>query len=64
MGAGQILERVAERGLFAALAEGVFADTRRPKDRGRGFEGVVRRDADYANPFMEAWSAAPAGARA
>jgi len=62
-GAGQILERVAERGLFGALADGVFADTRRPRDRGRGFEGVVRRDADYANPFMEAWSATPAGAR-
>jgi len=62
-GAGEILERVAARGLFAALAEGVFADTRRPKDRGRGFEGVIARDADYANPFMEAWSAAPAGAR-
>ncbi len=62
-GAGRILERVAERGLFPALADGVFADTRRPKDRGRGFEGVVARDADYANPFMEAWSAAPAGAR-
>jgi beta-lysine 5,6-aminomutase alpha subunit len=63
-GAEGILERVAERGLFAALADGVFADTRRPKDRGRGFDGVVARDADYANPFMEAWSAMPAGTRA
>jgi beta-lysine 5,6-aminomutase alpha subunit len=63
-GAGRILERVAERGLFAALAEGVFADTRRPRDKGRGFDGVVRRDPDYANPFLEAWTAAPAGARA
>jgi beta-lysine 5,6-aminomutase alpha subunit len=62
-GAGRILERVAERGLFAALAEGLFAETRRPKDRGRGFEGVLRRDATYANPFLEAWSATPAGAR-
>ena len=61
--AGRILERVAERGLFAALAEGLFAETRRPKDRGRGFEGVLRRDAAYANPFLEAWSATPAGAR-
>ncbi|HTY41379.1 MAG TPA: lysine 5,6-aminomutase subunit alpha [Thermoanaerobaculia bacterium] len=63
-GAEGILARVAEGGLFAALADGVFADTRRPRDRGRGFEGVVARDPDYANPFLEAWSAAPAGATA
>ena len=52
------------RGLFAALAEGVFADTRRRMDGGRGYDGVVRRDPAYANPFLEAWSEAPAGARA
>ena len=55
-----ILETVASRGLFAALADGVFADTRRRIDGGRGFEGVVRRDADYANPFLEAWAGIPA----
>ncbi|HTR04873.1 MAG TPA: lysine 5,6-aminomutase subunit alpha, partial [Thermoanaerobaculia bacterium] len=59
-----ILQRIADRGLFAALADGVFADTRRPRDRGRGYEGVVARDPAYANPFMEAWSQAPAGATA
>jgi beta-lysine 5,6-aminomutase alpha subunit len=62
--AEQILRRVAEHGLFAALAEGVFADTRRPRDRGRGYDGVLRRDDEYANPFLEAWSAAPAEANA
>ncbi len=61
--AEQILERVAERGLFAALSEGVFADTRRAIDGGRGYEGVVRRDPAYANPFLEAWTQAPVGAR-
>jgi beta-lysine 5,6-aminomutase alpha subunit len=63
-GAERILAGVAEQGLFAALAGGVFADTRRPRDRGRGFEGVVRRDPSYANPFLEAWSEAAAGAPA
>jgi beta-lysine 5,6-aminomutase alpha subunit len=63
-GAEAILARVADTGLFAALAEGQFADTRRPQDRGRGYDGVVRRDAGYANPFMEAWSETPAGATA
>jgi beta-lysine 5,6-aminomutase alpha subunit len=63
-GAERILARVAERGLFAALAEGVFADTRRPRDKGRGYNGVVRRDPGYANPFLEAWSEMAAGATA
>ncbi len=63
-GAEAILARVAERGLFAALSEGVFADTRRPRDKGRGYDGVIGRDASYANPFLEAWSEAEAGATA
>jgi beta-lysine 5,6-aminomutase alpha subunit len=54
-GAEAILERVASEGLFAALAAGVFADTRRRMDGGRGYDGVVRKDTAYANPFMEAW---------
>jgi beta-lysine 5,6-aminomutase alpha subunit len=63
-GAERTLETVAQRGLFEALSAGVFADTRRPIDRGRGLDGVVRRDPDYANPFMEAWTRSPAGAPA
>ena len=60
-GAERILSRIAGQGLFAALAEGVFADTKRPRDKGRGYDGVVRRDPGYANPFLEAWSEAGAG---
>jgi len=60
-GAERILGTVAAQGLFAALSAGVFADTRRRIDGGRGYDGVVRRDPAYANPFMEAWTQAPAG---
>jgi beta-lysine 5,6-aminomutase alpha subunit len=68
-GAEAILSRVAgyPDGLFGALAEGVFADTRRRKDGGRGYDGVIRKDPAYANPFLEAWEDKPheaAGARA
>ena len=63
-GAHAILSDVARRGLFGALAEGVFADTRRRRDGGRGYDGVLRKDAGYTNPFMEAWTPALAGARA
>jgi len=60
-GAEAILARVAgyPEGLFGALAEGVFADTRRRKEGGRGYDGVLRKDASYANPFLEAWIGKP-----
>jgi beta-lysine 5,6-aminomutase alpha subunit len=61
-GAERLLESVARTGLFDALAAGVFADTRRPRDGGRGREGVVRRHPEYSNPFREAWDREPAGA--
>jgi beta-lysine 5,6-aminomutase alpha subunit len=61
-GAERILERIAGAGLFQALADGVFAQTRRPRDRGRGAEGVVRRAEDYSNPFLEVWAGQAAGA--
>ena len=63
-GAEKILETVAERGLFDALSAGVFAETRRPIDRGRGLDGVVRRDPAYTNPFLEAWTRSMSGAPA
>ena len=51
-GAEAILARVAgyPEGLFGALAEGVFADTRRRKDGGRGFDGVVRKRRGLREP--------------
>jgi beta-lysine 5,6-aminomutase alpha subunit len=60
--AERLLQRIAGVGLFEALASGVFADTRRPRDAGRGREGVLPRHAEYSNPFREAWDREPAGA--
>jgi beta-lysine 5,6-aminomutase alpha subunit len=62
-GAERILSRVASEGLFEALAAGVFADTRRWREGGRGYEGVLRREAGYSNPFLETLIAAPASVR-
>jgi beta-lysine 5,6-aminomutase alpha subunit len=55
-GAERLLAEIARRGLFSALAEGLFADTRRRPEGGRGFDGVIRRDPGYENPFLEAMS--------
>ena len=46
-----LLEDVEERGMFEVLAEGVFADVFRPKDRGKGLDGVFERGPDYYNPI-------------
>jgi beta-lysine 5,6-aminomutase alpha subunit len=61
-GAERLLRRIAAAGLFDALASGAFADTRRPREGGRGREGVLARHAEYSNPFREAWDREPAGA--
>src|SRR5262249_5970002 len=48
-----LLERIAERGLFAALGEGVFGDVPRKVDDGRGTEGIVTVAEGYLNPASE-----------
>jgi len=46
------LEKVAEEGLFSAMAKGEFADIKRPENGGKGLDGVFRKDAGYINPFL------------
>ena len=68
-GAHELLERIAEVGLFAALGEGVFGDVPRQVGEGRGIEGIVetraratepgeRADARSAEPCLATPSAA------
>lgn len=52
--AAALLSQVADSGLFAALEKGIFADIKRPRDGGKGLEGVFIRAEDYSNPFYEA----------
>jgi beta-lysine 5,6-aminomutase alpha subunit len=52
-GAHELLERIAENGLFAALGEGVFGDVPRRIDEGRGTEGIVTVGEGYLNPATE-----------
>ena len=47
------LEEIAQKGLKTAISEGYFADIRRPKDGGKGGDGVVLKATDYHNPFMD-----------
>jgi beta-lysine 5,6-aminomutase alpha subunit len=52
-GAHELLERIAEIGLFAALGEGVFGDVRRHVGEGRGVEGIIETEDGYLNPTSE-----------
>ncbi len=45
------LEQVEETGLFNSIEKGMFAEIKRPRNGGKGLEGVVEKDPDYWNPF-------------
>jgi beta-lysine 5,6-aminomutase alpha subunit len=49
----QMLRKISEIGMFAAIEAGMFADTVRSRDGGRGLDGVVERAGDYFNPVTE-----------
>jgi beta-lysine 5,6-aminomutase alpha subunit len=49
----QMLRKVADIGMFAAIEAGMFADTERTRSGGRGLDGVVERDEAYVNPVGE-----------
>ena len=49
----QMLQKVADIGFFGAIEAGMFADTVRTRDGGRGLDGVVERSAGYVNPIVD-----------
>ncbi|MDD4156338.1 MAG: lysine 5,6-aminomutase subunit alpha [Candidatus Cloacimonetes bacterium] len=51
--ASEFLSKVAEQGLFKAMAEGKFADIKRAEDKGKGLNGVFKKSDTYINPFMD-----------
>lgn len=51
--AAALLERIDAEELFTALEKGIFADVKRPKNGGKGLDGVTLKGANYANPFVE-----------
>ena len=48
-----LLEELVKEGLFNALEKGKFGDVKRPKDGGKGLDGVVPKGEQYFNPFIE-----------
>lgn len=48
-----LLVHVKKLGLFRAISEGMFAEVRRSRDGGKGYDGVVEKGPDYWNPCEE-----------
>jgi beta-lysine 5,6-aminomutase alpha subunit len=48
-----LLQRVEKEGLFSALEKGIFADVKRPKNGGKGLNGVSEKTEGYLNPFIK-----------
>jgi beta-lysine 5,6-aminomutase alpha subunit len=45
------LEKIERSGLMPAIEEGLFADIKRPRDMGKGLEGLRKKADGYWNPF-------------
>ena len=48
-----LLENMTKEGLFSALEKGIFADKKRPRDGGKGLNGVFEKGEHYYNPFID-----------
>jgi beta-lysine 5,6-aminomutase alpha subunit len=58
-GAHELLERIAQTGLFKAIEQATFGDVSRKLDEGRGIAGIVDTDETYFNPLVELMHAQP-----
>ena len=51
-----LLVKIEREGLFKTIEKGIFAQIKRPIDGGRGLDGVISKNKDYFNPFLEIMS--------
>lgn len=49
----ELLTEIEKEGLFTTLEKGIFAGVKRPINGGKGLEGVVEKEKDYFNPFID-----------
>jgi len=49
----ELLKDVEKEGIFKTIEQGKFANVKRPVDGGKGLEGVVEKDKNYFNPFID-----------
>lgn len=49
----ELLEEIEKEGLFSTIEQGKFASVKRSRDGGKGLDGVVKKDNNYYNPFID-----------
>ena len=49
----ELLKIIVAEGLFNALEKGIFGDVKRPKNGGKGLDGVCQKGEHYMNPFVK-----------
>lgn len=50
--ADELLKDIEKEGIFSTIEKGKFAGVKRPRDGGKGLEGVISKDDKYYNPFI------------
>jgi beta-lysine 5,6-aminomutase alpha subunit len=48
-----LLETMEKEGFFSSLEKGIFGDVKRPKNGGKGLDGVAQKGENYFNTFVE-----------
>jgi len=51
--AESLLQEIESEGLFTTIEMGKFGGVKRPRNGGKGLDGVTTRDAKYYNPFIQ-----------
>lgn len=51
--AEKLLKDIEAEGLFSTIEKGKFGGVKRPRDGGKGLDGVTVKDDKYYNPFIE-----------
>ena len=49
----EFLESVAKTGLMESMEQGAFADIKRPRDMGKGLDGLIKKGTGYWNPVED-----------
>jgi len=49
----KLLKEIEHHGLFNTIELGIFAGIKRPINGGKGLEGVLKKEKEYLNPFLE-----------
>ncbi|QMS84340.1 lysine 5,6-aminomutase subunit alpha [Candidatus Xianfuyuplasma coldseepsis] len=52
--ATNLLQKIANIGIFETIEQGIFAGIKREKTGGKGLDGVVKKHESYVNPVLDA----------